>query len=395
MKRQLALLRYALGALERRARRSLALVVGLAFTVALFGSVWMLSEALRGELGALADQVPDLTVQRLRAGRPGLLQESEASELRSLPAVAAVQPRVWGYVYLGVLDANLTVVGAEPAQVRELIESGRVELAPGAEGPPSATHMWLGRELARSLEIGLGDKFALPGGDGPEVREVGGLFDDASALRTADVVLVDVPTARLLLGLEPGEATDFAVTLSQPREAPIVAAKIRQALAGRERVLEKAQLERAYGQSFGTRSGLMMAGLLPALASLLLIAFDRLTGLAEEERREIGVLRASGFLTADILAVRMWESLWIALAGTLLGLILAYGFVFGLDAPLLRQVLLGYSTLYPALSLTPQFDVGQAFAIVALVCVPFTAVSLVPAWRAAVLDPALSMRGAE
>ena len=39
----------------------------------------------------------------------------------------------------------------------------------------------------------------------------------------------------------------------------------------------------------------MMAGLLPVLASLLLIAFDRLSGLSVTERQEIGVLRASGY----------------------------------------------------------------------------------------------------
>lgn len=395
MKRQLGLAAHAWGALGRRAGRTWSLIAGLGFTVALFASVWLLSGALRAELVHARNLAPDLTVQRMVAGRPALFDAPDLQTLEALPAVRQVRGRVWGYIYLGALDANLTVVGqaAGDRAVTRLGRSGEIELAPGARAAPIGDGIWMGAAAAETLGLVLGDKLALPGSDGPDVFVVKGLFREASALRTADVVMMDEARARSLLGMGPQQSTDLAIELSQPREAPIVAEKIRRALPGRERILDRALMERSYGQSFGARSGLMMAGLLPALASLLLIAFDRLSGMGELERREIGVLRACGFLTADILAVRVWESAAIALLGSIAGLVAAYLFVFALGAPGLSQILYGYSALYPELHLTPQLDPGQALAMIALVTVPFTAVSLIPAWRAAVLDPAQTLRG--
>ena len=133
--------------------------------------------------------------------------------------------------------------------------------------------------------------------------------------------------------------------------------------------------------------------LLPALAAFLLLAWERLTGLGGVERREIGVLKAIGWSTSDVLLARVMESGLVALGGALFGLLAGYLYVFHLGAPGLRAALLGWSTLYPELVLVPNADLGQAAALLGAVVVPFIAVSLVPAWRAAVVDPDEAMRG--
>ena len=49
--------------------------------------------------------------------------------------------------------------------------------------------------------------------------------------------------------------------------------------------------------------------------------------------------------------------------------------------------------LVAAAPLTPEVDVAQLLAIAGAVLGPFVALSVVPAWRAASLDPMESMRG--
>jgi putative ABC transport system permease protein len=393
MKRQRALLRYALGALVRRRGRNAAITVGLTLVVGLFASVLFLGDALRAEVEAGTRHVPDLGVQRLVAGRPALIPVDVARAIAAIPGVRAVTPRVWGYLFAPPISANVTVLGADGREaLPPTLVAGRA-LRPGERGA-----CVLGAALADALGVRAGDEIALAGAPGadPEavhVLRVVGTFRDASALRTADLLVTSDADARALLGVADGFATDLAAALTTPDEARVATEKILQLLPG-ARVIDKERLRRAYALTLDGRSGLLTAALLPALAALLLLAWDRLTGLTETERRELGVLKAVGWEVRDVLTARVWESALVAVCGATLGVLAAYAYVFLAQAPGLASALFGWSALYPPLRLTPQVDAAQTLALVAGVAVPFVAVSLVPAWRAATLDPDRALRGA-
>lgn len=133
--------------------------------------------------------------------------------------------------------------------------------------------------------------------------------------------------------------------------------------------------------------------MLPALTAFLVLAWDRLTGVGPGERREIGVLKAVGWRTSDVLIARLWENAVIALYGAGLGVLAAYAYVFYARAPGLGDALLGWSSIYPALRLTPALGPGQLLVLLSLVVLPWVAASLVPAWRTATLDPHGLVRG--
>ena len=69
-----------------------------------------------------------------------------------------------------------------------------------------------------------------------------------------------------------------------------------------------------------------------------------------------------------------------------------YVWVFLLGAPGLRAALIGWSTVYPRYPLTPAVDFTQLVAVSLAVVGPFVGLSIVPAWRAATIDPAHAMR---
>ena len=393
MKRQLALARYALGALVRRRGRSAAVTAGLALVVALFASVLFLGDALRAEVEAGARYIPDLSVQRMVAGRPGLVPSEFTDPVWAIPGVRSVRPRVWGYLYVPPISANITVIGAtgREATVHASLVQGRAIRA-GERGA-----CVLGAALADALGVRAGDQVALSsdvGGASSQVvlLAVVGLFRDESALRTADVLVTSDADARRLLGVADGFATDLAVTLTTPDEARVAAEKIGRLVPG-ARVIDKQLLRRTYALTLDGRGGLLTAMLLPALAALLLLAWDRLTGLSEAERREIGVLKAVGWEVRDVLTARIWESLLVAFGGASIGVLAAYAYVFLAQAPGLAGALYGWSALYPPLRLTPQVDAAQTLALIVGVALPFIAVGLVPAWRAATLDADRALRG--
>jgi ABC-type lipoprotein release transport system permease subunit len=110
------------------------------------------------------------------------------------------------------------------------------------------------------------------------------------------------------------------------------------------------------------------------------------------ERREIAVLKAVGWSTADVLWAKLFESVLVGAVATALGLLFGYAWVFWLGAPGLRPALVGWSVLYPKASLTPAVDVAQLLGVTIAILGPFVLLSVVPAWRAATSDPLESMR---
>ena len=69
----------------------------------------------------------------------------------------------------------------------------------------------------------------------------------------------------------------------------------------------------------------------------------------------------------------------------------AYGFVFILGAPLLREIFLGGANLSNTVQLVPVLDFGVLSTIFLIYAVPFVAAVLIPVWRIAVTDPKEAM----
>lgn len=379
MRRILSMLDYALAATLRRRGRNAAIALGIALVVALAESVTMLTSSLIREFEVGADALPDLVVQNVIGGRPGLMDDDALVWLANRPGVHSIRPRVWGYLYVPSIEANVTVIAAgDPSASDARILDGAM--------PRRTGEVALGRNLADALGLRRGDTMALPVGATWASFRVSGIFLASTALRTADIALVRVEDARSLLAMPEGRATDIAVELSNEAEAGPVAREIR-STSPTSRVLERGLVARTYALTFGARSGLFAAMLLPALAAMLLLAWDRLTGLGEEERREIAILKLVGWSTRDVMLARTIETGVVAFAGGSIGFVMAYVSVFHLGAPMLRSALFGWSHLVPALHLTPTVSAFDFLMLMAVVIVPFVLVSVVPSFVAAMRDP--------
>jgi len=386
-----SLLSFSLAAVLRRKAKSFALGGGLAFAVALVSAVLFLTGSLRSEAERAHAAHPDVVVQRLVGGRPTTIDEGARAKVESLPSVRRVVPRVWGYVFLPSLQGNVTIVGSPPGDAPLSVANGT--LAEGRDLAPGAHEMIAGEGLARFLGMRPGDELGLPASD-PRAKpmKLVGTFTSSLDLWTADVIVCDDADARALLGIPDGQAVDLAVHLSNPNEARVVAGAVLDQLPG-ARVIERDLLARVYHLAYGRRAGLVLGASLPALLALLVLAWDRASGVGPDERREIAVLKAVGWSTADVLWAKLFESLLVGAAATALGVLGAYAWVFWFGAPGLRPALVGWSVLYPTSRLTPAVDAGELLGIVLVVLGPFALLSVVPAWRAAIADPSESMRG--
>ncbi len=385
-----AILAHALAALGRRKARSLALGGGLAFAVALVAAVLFLTESLRAEAARARAAQSDVVVQKLVGGRPTTIPAAERTKLEDIPSVRRVEPRVWGYIFLPALQANVTIVSSPKTAPAITVANG--VLYSGRDLVPGQHEMIAGVELAHFLGMLPGDELGLPSADPrAHAMKLVGTFKSSLDLWTSDVILCDEDDARALLGVPDGDATDIAVTLANPAEARVVARTILERIPG-GRVIERDLLERVYHLAYGRRAGLVLGAAIPAILALLVLAWDRASGLGSEERKEIAILKAVGWSTANVLWAKLFESILVGACATALGLLLGYAWVFWLGAPGLRPALVGWSVLYPRSPLTPAVDAAQLIGVATAVLGPFVLLSIVPAWRAATLDPLESMR---
>lgn len=391
MSARLALLDAALGALLRRRGRSIAVALALATTTALFASTFFLAESLRATSTALAEHAPAIVVARTVAGRPAPLDTSARDAVAGILGVRGVRPRVWGYLYLSALEGNVTVMALGEGEAAELaLASETITLGAGEAA--------VGPGVARALGLRDGDRiaFAAPGA-GPEaggvvVLRAARVLGPEAALLANDVVLAREADARAILELPPEVCTDLAIDVFPPEETEVVAAEIVRRVPG-ARVTTRETAARALELTFDARAGLLGAVLFPVLFAFLLLAWERLSGLSAEERHEIGVMKAVGWSTSDVLTLRVLESGLVALVGAALGVVAAYVHVFVLGAPGLADAMLGWSNLRPELALAPALGIETLLGIVAAVVVPFALVAAIPAWRASMLDPDRAMRG--
>jgi ABC-type lipoprotein release transport system permease subunit len=77
----------------------------------------------------------------------------------------------------------------------------------------------------------------------------------------------------------------------------------------------------------------------------------------------------------------------------MLGLITSYIYTFFLGAPLLKHLIIGWSVLYPPFNFTPSVDFNQLLVLFSLTVIPYIISTIIPSWKAAIIDPDTVIRG--
>ena len=382
MNHHLRILDCALGGLQRSWLKTSVIVAVYALVVGLVASMFLYVGALRREAGSLLEGAPDLIVQKITAGRHDLFPVERAAEIGRIRGVVSATARVWGYTYDPPSGATLTLWGAEsvPHEALGLDEAGVGDLV-------DADGCVVGSGLAEARFLSVGDRLPLLGADGrvlaPRVR---GVFSAESSLLTNDLVVMPTDGLRRLFAMDPAVATDLALVVGNPREIDTVARKI-QLRWSDLRTISRGQILRTYEAVFDWRGGVWAALLLSSIAAFSILVWDKASGLSAEEYRALGVLKAVGWRSRDVLELRLWEGLVVSLTAVLIGLVAAQAHLRWFEGALFSRVLRGWSVLFPDMDLRPQLDLRTLLLLVVCAVLPYVAASLIPSWRAAITDP--------
>jgi ABC-type lipoprotein release transport system permease subunit len=367
------ILDFALSSLLRRKAKNLSLLVVYTLVVFVIASLIFFVQALKREAAQVLKEAPDMVVQRMIAGRHDLIPAGYGEQISAIRGVTSVSPRLWGYYYDQVFGANYTLLVPE----KRLLEPGNIMIGPG---------------VARNQRIQASDMLALKTSrNAPLLLTVQGIYPGSSELLSSDLIVLSAEDFQEMFNLPPGQFTDLAVSVANPRELVTVAAKIAELFPDTRPIL-KSEILRTYDSLFEWRGGMMVVILAVAVLSFIIFAWDKASGLSAEERKEIGILKSIGWETSDVLLLKFWEGIVISLTAFLVGVVLAYGHVFFFSAALFEHALKGWSVMYPQFRLVPVIDAYQLTVLFFLTVLPYTAATIIPAWLAATVPPDAAMR---
>jgi ABC-type lipoprotein release transport system permease subunit len=364
---------FTLSSLLRRKGKNFSLLFVYALLIFLISSVMFFASSLRSQATELLSEAPEMIVQKMVAGRQTLIPLSAAEEIKRIRGVKEVKGRFWGYYFHPASGSNYTIMASDSfshAEDEAVIGNGVLR----SWGTVEDNQLYFKTYNGETMELAIADKFGA-----------------STDLVSSDLILVSSAAFKKLFGTPPDLATDLGVTVRNLTECPKIAEKINTMMPD-TRVIEREQILRTYSSIFDWRSGYVIVLLSGAICAFFIFAWEKATGLSAEERMEIGILKAVGWDTAEILTMKFWEGCVISLTAFVLGVTAAYIHVFFASAPLFEHALKGWSVMYPTFQLHPSVGWYQLGTLFLLTVLPYALITIIPVWKASIIDPDAAMR---
>jgi ABC-type lipoprotein release transport system permease subunit len=373
-------------------------IAGTLLTMAVnFGMIFQMVEtAIATELGHVQihargfDENPELKV-RLTDGGQEAVKQLERLHARAF----ARRVRGEGLVSSPRASAGVRVLGVEPereAKVTRIAES----MTAGAYLDAVGRRVLLGEELARRLEVDVGDKVVLSVQDlegelTGEALRVGGLFKTPSRVIDRGTVFLRIDDGQALLGL--GGAVSEVVALAESRgQVAGLRSELAAALGDAEvRSWEQLQPLLVYMIDVFDQSAILVYA-----AVFIAMAFgiaNVLLMTIYERTREIGIMRAIGFGRGRLVATIMAEAVIVTGVGLVVGfagaLVGVWALADGIDLSSFAQ---GLEYFGVGSRIVPVLRSSDFTGPVAVAFVTAVIASAWPAWRAVRLRPAEAVR---
>lgn len=326
-------------------------------------------------------------------------------DIRKVEGVTGAAPFVQGLVFLQKGDRVYTpaVRGVEPDAERTIskVPEHMVRGAYDVEDDG----LLMGRDLARQMGAMVGDrilvyspqKFSDPNEVSlPEEFTLKGIFDVGMWEFDIGFVLTNLEKARELYGLEQG-VHGIQVMTTDPFQAEVVADRLREALPAYYEVTTWMEQNRQLFAALKVEKNMMFFLLIFITIVAAFGITNTLITVAVQKTREIGLLKALGFSNGRITGVFLWQGFIEGLLGTGLGI------GTGLLVLRFRNDLMDFLNQRTGLQVLPKelYHLSElpatiipgdilvvAFSVI-LIC---TLAGVMPAWRAARLDPVRALR---
>jgi hypothetical protein len=373
----------AIGELIRHGLRSWVAI--LCLTAILFPLVTALgiSEGLRFQAEIAVKEGADLYVSEDHCGGTGPISLAYLDRLSSLAGVSHGEARVIGRTYF--VDRLVAVVGLE--------DRGLLALKPLVRGkvPTARGEVVVGEGIVKAFGVkpGPGMRFTLAANHRKVFVPTGTLAP--SCLWGSEILIMRIDDANAffrmkdrashhLLYYAPGSGTVPPEPWEGVKEMGLLGVEGRQGFEER--------LKASYGHRGGIFIVLFVIGaVLTAPAIVVTSGFGQ-----REVGKEIGILKATGWRTKDILEKVLLQNLMICLTAVCLSILFSMGWIKGLNGALIAQFYIAEIGLFPDLDVPSRYLPSHALWSLAFSMVVTVAGCLATTWTKTRVPPSELMR---
>lgn len=373
--------------------KHIAIFIISTLIIFLLSSIMFVSTSLSKDIQNGLEDQPDFVVQKMNAGQVTDISTSLVDDISEILGVSEVSQRVYGKYYFKPLKEYFVVVGVDFFDEQNTQNLKKLANRVDIEKLFEKEYMIVGNGVKKLFEKFKYDEsyfFELPDGSTKEVFLYDTLPADTNLIAN-DMIIVNMDTAKKILGIAEDKATDIALNVKNELERPNV--KVELILKDNNlRVIQKEDVKAHYLNIFSYKTGLFLVLYIVVIVTFLLVLYQRYTMINSTDKKEIAILKAVGWSIKDILKLKVYENLIVGFFSFSFGLILAFFYIFIFDAPLFVEIFLGFSNLHTSYEFTPYLSMGSVVTLFVFYMVPFICAILFPVWKIATIDVMKSIR---
>lgn len=334
------------------------------FIVFILSATLFISDALQFDLTQSIKSQPNIVVENTRAGRAYQMHDGYIYDVSKITGVSQVEGVVDGYYYFAQKRLWFHIIGDAHLAKDEMV---------------------IGRGVQKAMaELHYDDVFHFLNEERMISVKINQIAPKGTSIISNDAIYLHPNTARAVLGLETDEYSKLYVTVPNPNEVSEVALKIVEIYPS-AKAISQADAIGSVRHLYYYKGGIFMILYVIAMVSFFILLKNQIGLVYGEKKKEIAILRSLGFGIKDIIALKFIQNIVVAVSAYLLGIALAYIYVFMCDAPYLRNIFLG-NELENSITFTPVVDVNLLFLIFLFGVIPFLAFVIIPSWKIAISD---------
>lgn len=363
------------------------------FIVFLTSSILFIKNSLQKEISQALENQSDFIIQKTVANKIKDIDTSLIDEFYEINGVSKVTQRVYGQYYFMPENVYFTIVGIDffeettNQNLKELLNFLNISKFLEKDS------MIIGNGVKKVL-----DKYAyfdsydfkLENENSKNITIFKDLPKEANLIAN-DLIIMDINIAKKILDIKPDFATDIVLDVPNPLERQNVKEQIL-LKESNIRILQKDELKKEYENMFNYKGGIFLILFIVVIFTFILVLYQRYSMISSNDKREIGILKAVGWSIKDIIKLKIIENFVVAFMAFIIGVIFAYIFVFILQAPILKNIFIGFSNIKNDFILNQNIKISNLITLFLFFMVPFLSAVLIPVWKIAVIDATKSMK---
>ena len=361
--------------------------------VFLISSVLFISNSLKKEAFSTLENQSDFVIQKINSEKILDTPISWIEDFSSINGIKNTQQRVYGQYYFMPENVYFTIVGLDLFEentnknLKELLKILNIS-------------DFLQKD---SMIIGNGIKkifdkyhyfdsydFKLSNNKLTTVKIFKDLPQEANLVAN-DLIIMDINLAKIILNINEEDSTDIVLNVPNNLERQ----NIKEQLILKHsniRILQKESLKKEYENMFNYKGGIFLVLFIVVIFTFILILYQRYSMISSNDKKEIGILKAVGWSIKDIIKLKIIENFIVGFMAFIIGIIISYIFVFILNAPILKNIFIGFSNIQNDFILNPNIDFTIIVTLFLFFIIPFLSAILIPVWKISIIDANESMK---